>query len=186
MFNCQLVLRPWSELRLCNLTCKKTHTQSVSWVSQTLAPCLFTSKPEWESERASECVSVSVSVCVSVCVPTWPSASLVNQSCVIIVHHSCLCCMKILSTKMYCVFWWWWWYCGWCCCTFEFVFLKAKGYFQIACTDINFYIIYFCFNICFLFLGKHCLFTPVSENIDCIYKYIYHSSLFEFGFWYDN
>lgn len=63
------------------------------------------------------------------------------------------------------------------------MFLKAKGYFQIVCTDIDFYFICFCFNtlFCFVlgfFFWETCWFTPVSENIDCIYKYIYHSPLF--------
>lgn len=57
------------------------------------------------------------------------------------------------------------------------VFLKAKGYFQIVCPENGFYFICFCFKAFFIFRDT-CWFTPVPEKIDCIYKYIYHSSLF--------
>lgn len=57
------------------------------------------------------------------------------------------------------------------------LFFKAKGYFSMACAQILIFTLYVSFLIlCFVF-RETCWFTPVSENIDCIYKYIYHSSL---------
>lgn len=43
------------------------------------------------------------------------------------------------------------------------LFFKAKGSFEIACTEIDFYLICFCFNTCFVF-RETCWFTPVSDK----------------------
>lgn len=45
------------------------------------------------------------------------------------------------------------------------------------CAQILIFTLHISVLILFVF-RETCLFTPVSENIDCIYKYIYHSSLF--------
>lgn len=65
------------------------------------------------------------------------------------------------------------------------VFKKPKVPFEIVCTDNDFYyFICFYFNtFCLvLFLGKCVCLHLYWKNIDCIYKYIYHLSGFEFGF----
>lgn len=55
-------------------------------------------------------------------------------------------------------------------------FQKPKVTFKLR-AQILIFTLYVSVLILVFVFRETCLFTPVSENIDCIYKYIYHSSL---------